>query len=56
MLRIQSRFDEALEALVKEVVDCGFAVHTGLGPGFREKDLRTGFLPRTPFTGNTVRV
>jgi PD-(D/E)XK nuclease superfamily len=37
MLRVGSPLSEPQERLVASVIDCGFAVHRGLGPGFREK-------------------
>lgn len=36
MLRVQSPLSEADECIVSAVVDCGYAVHRGLGPGFKE--------------------
>jgi GxxExxY protein len=37
MLRVSSPLTESEERVVTAVLDCGYAVHRGLGPGFREK-------------------
>ena len=37
MLRVGSPLSEPLERLVASVIDCGFSVHRGLGPGFKDK-------------------
>ena len=37
MLRVDSPLTDDEEALVTRVMDCGFEVHKGLGPGFRER-------------------
>jgi len=36
MLRIESPLPPEDEALVTEIVDVGFTVHSNLGPGFKE--------------------
>jgi GxxExxY protein len=43
MLQVQSPLTESEEALVKRVMDVGFAVHRVLGPGFREKIYQRAF-------------
>ena len=43
MLQVQSPLNESEEALVKRVMDVGFAVHRVLGPGFREKIYQRAF-------------
>lgn len=37
MLRVSSPLSAEQEAIVTSAIDCGFAVHRALGPGFREK-------------------
>ena len=37
MLRVVSPLSEAEERLITQVVDCGFQVHSTLGPGFKER-------------------
>lgn len=37
MLRVRSSLTADQERLVEQAIDCGFAVHRGLGPGFRER-------------------
>jgi GxxExxY protein len=37
MLRVSSPLSAEQEAIVTNAIDCGFAVHRALGPGFREK-------------------
>ena len=36
MIRVPSPLDEQTEIYVKETMDCGYAVHKALGPGFLE--------------------
>lgn len=36
MIRVPSPLDEETELYVKETMDCGYAVHKALGPGFLE--------------------
>ncbi len=36
MIRVPSRLDEQTEQYVSEAMDCGFAVHRELGPGYGE--------------------
>ena len=36
MLKVSSPLDEATEAHITEVIDCGFVVHRDLGPGYTE--------------------
>ena len=43
MLRIESPLPAAHERMVTRVVDCAFAVHSELGPGFREKIYKRAF-------------
>jgi GxxExxY protein len=37
MLRVPSPLTAQQEGLVEQAIDCGFAVHRALGPGFRER-------------------
>jgi len=37
MLRVVSPLGESEERLITQVVDCGFQVHSALGPGFKER-------------------
>jgi GxxExxY protein len=37
MLRVRSPLSTSDERIVTVVIDCGLAVHRGLGPGFRER-------------------
>ena len=37
MLRVPSSLGESQERLVTQVIDCGFHVHSVLGPGFKER-------------------
>ncbi len=37
MLRVQSPLPPEQERIVEQAIDSAFAVHTALGPGFREK-------------------
>ena len=34
MLRVASPLDDETEKCIDEAMDCGFAVHRALGPGF----------------------
>ncbi len=43
MIRVPSPLDEQTETYVKETMDCGFAVHKALGPGFPELTYRNAF-------------
>ena len=43
MLRVASPLTQCEERLVTEVVDCGFQVHSVLGPGFRESIYAQAF-------------
>ena len=36
MIRTYSNLDSATEAYIREVVDCGFAIHREVGPGYME--------------------
>ena len=36
MLRTYSTLDDATEGYISEVIDCGFAVHCEIGPGYME--------------------
>ena len=43
MLRVPSPLTAEQESVVEQAIDCGFAVHRGLGPGFREKIYQRAF-------------
>ena len=43
MIRVPSPLDESTEKYVKETMDCGFAVHKTLGPGFLELAYKNAF-------------
>ena len=43
MIRVPSPLDDRTERYVKETMDCGFAVHKALGPGFLEPAYRNAF-------------
>jgi len=43
MIRVPSPLDEQTEKYVKETIDCGYAVHKALGPGFLEPTYRNAF-------------
>ena len=43
MIRVTSPLDDRTEKYVREVMDCGFAVHRALGPGFFESAYRNAF-------------
>ena len=43
MLRVESPLTDGQEAIVSAVMDCGFAVHKELGPGFKEKIYQRAF-------------
>lgn len=43
MLRVSSPLDDDTEKYIDEVMDCGFAVHRALGPGFRESIYKNAF-------------
>ena len=43
MLRVSSRLSVEEERVVEATIDCGFAVHRILGPGFREKIYERAF-------------
>jgi GxxExxY protein len=43
VLRVSSPLGAEQEAIVTQVIDCGFTVHRALGPGFREKIYARAF-------------
>lgn len=43
MIRVPSPLDEQTEKHVKETMDCGYAVHKALGPGFLEPAYKNAF-------------
>jgi GxxExxY protein len=43
MIRVPSPLDDRTERYVKETMDCGYAVHKALGPGFLELAYRNAF-------------
>ena len=43
MLRMPSPLDEQTEIYVKETMDCGFAVHRAIGPGYNESIYLNAF-------------
>ena len=43
MIRVTSPLDDQTEKYVKETMDCGYAVHRALGPGFLEPTYRNAF-------------
>src|SRR5215204_1301090 len=43
MIRLPSPLDDRTEKYVKETMDCAFAVHRALGPGFFELAYRNAF-------------
>ena len=43
MLRVSSPLDDETERYITEAMDCGFAVHKALGPGFPELTYRNAF-------------
>jgi GxxExxY protein len=43
MLRVISPLDEQTEKCIDEAMDCGFAVHRALGPGFGESIYKNAF-------------
>ena len=43
MLRVNSPLGESDERIVTAVVDCGYAVHCALGPGYRERIYERAF-------------
>ena len=43
MIRVSSPLDEQTEKYVKETMDCGYAVHKALGPGFLEQTYKNAF-------------
>ena len=43
MLRVVSPLDDETERCITEAMDCGFAVHKALGPGFPELTYRNAF-------------
>ena len=43
MIRVTSPLDLQTEKYVKETMDCGYAVHKALGPGFLEPAYRNAF-------------
>ena len=40
MIRVPSPLDDETEGYVSEAIECGFAVHRALGPGFLESAYR----------------
>ena len=58
MIRVPSPLDEETEEYVMEAMDCGFAVHKAIGPGFLESTYRNAFcveLRRGRFPSNARR-
>jgi GxxExxY protein len=43
MIRVPSPLDEQTEQYLKQTMDCGFAVHKALGPGFFEPTYQNAF-------------
>ena|SRR5688572_11453 len=43
MIRVISPLDDETERYVKETMDCGYAVHKALSPGFLEPTYRNAF-------------
>jgi GxxExxY protein len=43
VIRVPSRLDDATEGYVSEAMDCGFAVHREIGPGYDEKIYENAF-------------
>jgi GxxExxY protein len=43
MLRVSTPLSAADEQIVSETINCGIAVHRGLGPGFRERIYEVAF-------------
>jgi len=43
MIRVPSPLDEQTERFIKETMDCGYAVHKALGPGFFEPTYENAF-------------
>ena len=43
MLRVQSPLSVDQERIVSQTIDCAFAVHRTLGPGFREKIYKRAY-------------
>ena len=43
MIRLPSRLDDETEAAVFETMECGFAVHKAIGPGYGEPIYRNAF-------------
>jgi GxxExxY protein len=43
MLRVTSPLDDETERCIDEAMDCGFAVHRALGPGFGELIYKNAF-------------
>lgn len=43
MIRVPSPLDEQTEEYIKRTIDCGFAVHKALGPGFLEPAYKNAF-------------
>ena len=43
MLRVSSPLSLEDEAIIAKVLDCAFAVHRGLGPGYKERIYETAF-------------
>ncbi len=43
MLRVSSPLSQEDEAIVTKVIDCAFAVHRALGPGYKERIYEMAF-------------
>ena len=43
MIKLPSRLDDETEACITEAMDCGFAVHKAIGPGFGESLYQNAF-------------
>jgi len=43
MIRVPSPLDDETEKYVKATMDCGYAVHKALGPGFLESTYQNAF-------------
>jgi GxxExxY protein len=43
MIKVPSPLDDQTEKYLKETMDCGFAVHKALGPGFFESAYHNTF-------------
>ena len=43
MIKLPSRLDDETDACVSDAMDCGFAVHRAIGPGFGESVYKNAF-------------